>query len=95
MIYSTKQIKNKSDVIHDYGYINRDSAVDKCVEQITNKAYWDEPTFKNLPTEEKKKIDANYKMLQSLSEHPNKKYHDRHQLYSQAAYGWKKSKLGR
>jgi hypothetical protein len=95
IIYSTKKIKNKSDVIHDYGYINRDSAVDECVEQMSNKAYWDEPTFNNQPTEEKKKIDANYKMLQSLSEHPNKKYHDRHQLYSQAAYGWKKSKLGR
>ena len=25
IIYSTKKIKNKSDVIHDYGYINRDS----------------------------------------------------------------------
>ena len=51
--------------------------------------------LRTCPQKKRKKIDANYKMLQSLSEHPNKKYHDRHQLYSQAAYGWKRSKIGR
>ena len=95
IIYSTKKIKNKSDVIHDYGYINRDIATDEYVEQVGNKAYWDNPTFKSLSTEEQKKLDAEYKMLQNLSVHPNEEYHKRHQLVSQVAYGWKRSKMGR
>ena len=39
------------DVIHDYGYINRDIATDEYVEQVGNEAYWDNPTFKSLSTE--------------------------------------------
>lgn len=54
------------DVIHDYGYINRDIATDEYVEQVGNEAYWDNPTFKSLSTEEQKKLDAEYKMLQNL-----------------------------